>query len=204
MAFEHRQVWDPVTRSWHWLLAISVVTGWILGESRTFSTMQWHMYAGYCTGSLLMFRIAWGIWGPQPTRLRNLIPSRVEFLAYLGQFFRRSPSGSPGHSPTGAVATLVILLLLATQVISGLMSEDDGLFYSGPLASEVSSETVRSATRIHNLVAKGILVMVCLHLAVMVFYRIWKKENLVIAMVTGRKLVRSQPDPTPGYNQKNI
>ena len=58
--YENRQVWDAVTRLWHWLLAVTVISGWLLGYYRNFSIMQWHMYAGYTVGGLLVFRIVWG------------------------------------------------------------------------------------------------------------------------------------------------
>jgi len=51
----HRReaVRDPVTRLWHWVLAASVITGRLLGEFRTCSIMQGHIYCGYLTGALL-------------------------------------------------------------------------------------------------------------------------------------------------------
>jgi cytochrome b len=88
------------------------------------------------------------------------------------------------------MAVMVFLALLVTQVSTGLFSEDDGLFYEGPLASLVSSETTKSFTSIHNKNAKLILVMLVLHIGAVIFYHVWKKENLVKAMFTGRKLVR--------------
>ena len=83
-----------------------------------------------------------------------------------------------------------MLGMLAVQVSSGLFAEDDGLFYAGSLSDTVSSAAVLKATSIHNKVASMILVLVILHLGVMAYYYFWKKENLVIAMLTGKKLVR--------------
>ena len=184
-------VWSPTVRAWHWLLATSVIAGWMLGEFRTFSIMQWHFYAGYCTIGLLVFRIGLGFIGPDPVRFATLLRSLRHIGPYLKSLFRREPSGMAGHAPLGALASLVFLLLLIVQATSGLFSEDDGLFYEGPLSDLLSSDGVRTATSIHNNFAQALLVMFGLHLAAMLFYGLWKRENLVKPMLTGIKLVRS-------------
>ena len=183
-------VWDPVTRLWHWVLAASVLTGWALGEFRTFSIMQWHIYLGYLTGALLVFRYAWGWAGPTAVRHRTLLASLRGIPAYVRHIGRRQPSGVPGHNPVGALSVIAMVLALTAQVVTGLFSEDDALFHAGPLASEVSSDTVVMMTGYHNLFAKVVLALVVLHLAAIAFYLVWKRENLVAPMWHGRKWVK--------------
>lgn len=192
--YQYIPVWDSVTRSWHWLLVFTVISGWLLGEFRTFNMMQWHFYAGYCTGGLLLFRLYWGVAGPPPVRFSALIPTPRELMVYVRVLFRREPSGVAGHSPLGGVSVLIMLALLIVQVCTGLFSEDDSLFHEGPLSDTVSSAITRKATSLHNRNSNLLLIMFGLHLGVMVFYHIWKKENLVSAMLNGRKLVRSSED----------
>ncbi len=187
-------VWDGVTRTWHWLLALAVISGWLLGEFRTFNLVQWHFYAGYCTGGLLLFRILWGMVGPPPVRFAALVPRPRPLIAYLRALFRREPSGVAGHSPLGGLSVLVMLTLLVVQVCTGLFAEDDSLFHEGPLSDTISSATVRKVTSIHHQNSRLLLFMFGLHISVMVFYHVWKKENLVQAMLSGRKLVRVEPD----------
>ena len=188
--YRREAVWDPVTRLWHWALAASVIAGWSLGEFRTFSVMQWHIYLGYLTGCLLIFRYVWGFVGPAPIRHRTLFASLRGLPAYVRQLGRRRPSGTPGHNPLGALAVIAMLVALTAQALTGLFSEDDGLFFSGPLASEVSSDTVLLMTGYHNLFARVVLVLVALHVAAILFYLVWKRENLVRPMLDGRKWVR--------------
>ena len=196
--YRREAIWDPVTRLWHWALAASVIAGWSLGEFRTFSVMQWHIYLGYLTGCLLLFRYAWGFLGPEPIRHRTLFASLRGLPGYARQFGGRRPSGTPGHNPLGALSVIAMVLALTAQVLTGLFSEDDGLFFSGPLASEVSSDTVLLMTGYHNLFAKAVLVLVGLHVAAILFYLVWKRENLVLPMLNGRKWVRTRgSDSTP-------
>ena len=190
--YRREAVWDPVTRVWHWVLAASVITGWSLGEFRTFSIMQWHIYLGYLTGVLLVFRYVWGFAGPAPVRHRTLFASLRGIPAYVRRIGVRKPSGVPGHNPVGALSVIAMVLALTAQVVTGLFSEDDALFHSGPLASEVSSDIVVIMTGYHNLCAKVVLALVALHVAAIVYYHLWKRENLVAPMWHGRKWVKDR------------
>lgn len=184
------KIWDPVTRLWHWAIATSVIAGWCVGEFRSFSIIQWHFYLGYTTGGLLLFRYLWGFIGPAPVRYRTLFATLPGLLGYIRHSGNRKASGTPGHNPLGVLSIFAIVLALTLQVTTGLFSEDDGLFSAGPLSSEVSSSTVRLMTKFHDINAKVILGLVTLHVSAIVFYLIWKRENLITPMLSGWKWVR--------------
>ncbi len=183
-------IWDGVTRLWHWAFAFSVTAGWLLGRFRDFDTVQWHFYAGYLTGVLLVWRLLWGFVGPQPIRFSSLLRSLKGLPAYLRGFFSRQPSGSAGHNPLGVLSVFAMLGLLALQVGSGLFVEDDTLFAAGPLAYDIDTDLGKSLASLHRINAKFILLVLGLHLAAIVFYRVWKKEDLVTPMINGKKWVK--------------
>lgn len=185
------KIWDPVTRLWHWVLAIVVTTGWSLGEFMTFSTIDWHFYCGYTVLGLLAFRLLWGLVGPQSVRLGSLVPRPRALLAYLRHIPRRQPSGTPGHNPLGALSVLAMLLLLGAQAGSGLFVESDNFFESGPLASAVPEAVRDRMSWWHGVLSKGVLGLVAVHVFAIAFYWLWKKENLVWPMVTGWKWVKA-------------
>ena len=185
----YETVWSPIIRTWHWLLVVSVVSGWLLGEFRTFSVMQWHIYMGYTTGMLLLLRILIGFWGTGPVTFRAILSSTTQLKSYLPGILLREPSGAKGHNPLGAISVIVILLLLTAQVLTGLFAEDDALFFEGPLVALISDSIVRKMTYFHHLGARAVLIIVTIHISAILFYLIWKKENLISAMMTGRKLV---------------
>ncbi len=185
-----QKIWDPVTRLWHWVLALIVIINWAFGEFMSFDTIEWHFYLGYTLLGLLAFRILWGFIGPRPVRWKSLFPGPRDIVAYLGKISHREPSGSPGHNPIGSLSVLALLVALLGQGISGLFIESDDFFESGPLVAYVSEAMVNRMTWIHHLSAKVLLVLVILHLAAIVFYRVWKRENLVKAMIIGWKWVR--------------
>lgn len=188
--YTEERVWDLPTRLFHWSLVASVSTGWALGEFRTFSTVNYHFYLGYTTAGLIAFRLVWGFIGPPPARLSALFPNPTEVMRYLADLKNREPSALAGHSPLGSLAVLAILASLMVQVSTGLFAEDDSLFSEGPLSYLVSEKTVQFCNAIHDLNSKVLLGLVVLHVAALVFYLIWKRENLIHPMITGRKMVR--------------
>lgn len=187
---EHRKVWDLPTRLFHWALVVTFATGYYLGEFRDFSTINLHFYAGYTVGGLLVFRILYGLFGPREVRLSGLFPSPKRVFEYLRHITLRRPSGVAGHNPIGALSVLAMLLALAVQVVTGLCSEDDAVFSEGPLAKYLSSGMVVTMTGIHHTSSKVLLALIGLHVAAIVFYAVWKRENLVRPMITGWKRVR--------------
>ena len=190
MLLKRTLIWDGVTRLWHWSLVTSVVAGWLLGEFRDFDTIQWHFYFGYATAGLLVWRLIWGIAGPAPVRFNTLLASLRGIHGDLSRISLRTPSGIPGHNPIGVISIFTMLILLTVQAISGLFVEDDTLFTAGPLAYGISSELRSTLKSVHHLNAKLLLLFVALHLGAMIFYRLWKKEDLVTPMITGIKWVK--------------
>ncbi len=188
--YKQQKIWDPVTRLWHWILAIAVSITWVLGEYMEFTTIQWHFFSGYLVGGLLVFRIFWGTIGPQPIRLKQLAQHPSEIVTYTKRIFHRSPSGTPGHNPIGSASVIVMLVLLAVQVISGMFNESDDFFESAPLAAYVTQDIINRMSWIHSWCSKFVLIVVCLHIAAILFYLIWKKENLVRPMISGWKWVK--------------
>lgn len=187
-----KKIWDPVTRLWHWILAIVVITNWLLGEFMSFDTIRWHFYLGYTLLGLIAFRFLWGFVGPTPIRWHSLWPRPVAVLSYLRSLSSRKPSATAGHNPVGALSVLAILLVLTGQAVSGLFIESDDFFESAPLVGYVSESISNSMTWWHHFLSNVLLALIILHLLAILFYRIWKREDLVRPMITGWKWVSSE------------
>jgi cytochrome b len=92
-----------------------------------------------------------------------------------------------GHNPLGAFSVFALLLVLAAQVASGSMSDDE-IAWFGPMAQFVSGATVHLATVYHKGWGKFLLIaLVAMHLLAVLFYVFIKREPLVRAMVGGDK-----------------
>ncbi|MFC3630041.1 cytochrome b/b6 domain-containing protein [Paracoccus angustae] len=186
----HRErIWDPALRAFHWTLAALVIANWLLGKIGP-TDMTLHFWLGYAVIALLLFRLVWGFVGPAPARFAQFVRGPRAVLAYAREMIRPRPTHWPGHSPVGALAVLAMLAVLIGQVTTGLFADPDDYINVGPLASQVSSATSRAALRWHHRGADLILILVLLHWAAVLFYRLWKREDLVRPMITGWKWVR--------------
>jgi len=183
------RLWDPLLRAFHWLLAFFVIVAWGLGKFGP-DKMTLHFWCGYVVAGLLVFRLVWGFVGPEPARFSHFLRGPGAIAGYMRGMFLREPSYWPGHNPLGALSVIAMLAALAAQVTTGLIADPDDYINVGPLASYVGSATRSNAVGWHSLGANLVLVLVLLHVAVILFYRFWKREDLVRPMITGRKQVR--------------
>lgn len=190
---ERVRIWDPLLRGFHWLLATLVITNWLLGQFGP-NNMWLHFWLGYTILGLLIFRIIWGFVGPEPARFSSFLRGPSAVIHYARHMFSREPSFWPGHNPLGALSVIAMLAVLATQVTTGLISDPEDFVNVGPLASKVSHDTATGAVGLHHLGATLILILVLLHVSVILFYRFWKREDLIGPMINGRKQVREDLD----------
>lgn len=180
------RVWDLPTRLFHWLLAASVI-GLIVTGSVGGNWMNWHLRLGYAVLALLLFRLAWGFIGGHWSRFTRFLYAPSSLVAYLRG--RGHPEHTVGHTPLGALSVFALLLILAAQVGTGLMSDDEIAFF-GPLVRFVSGETVSMATDYHKDIGKVIVfALVGLHVVAIAYYKWMKKQSLVRPMVVGDKQV---------------
>jgi cytochrome b len=95
----------------------------------------------------------------------------------------------------GALAIVAMTAVLAAQVTTGLISDPDDFINVGPLASSVAPEIRSAAVGWHHLGATTVLALVALHIGFVLFYYLWKHENLIRPMLNGWKLVRKDSNP---------
>jgi cytochrome b len=79
-----------------------------------------------------------------------------------------------------------MLALVLAQTASGLFATD-GDFYSGPLNDLISARAGNQVTEFHELNFNVLLLVIIVHIAAAFFYLLFKHENLIAAMITGRK-----------------
>ena len=180
------RVWDLPTRAFHWLLAAAVV-GLVISGKIGGGAMVWHFRLGLLVMGLLLFRLLWGLVGGHWSRFVRFAYGPGALLRYLRGQSRPDEHHEVGHSPLGALSVFALLALLAVQVGTGLVADDE-ISNVGPLNRYVSGATAASATAWHKDYGQAVLiVLVLLHVAAIVFYRVRKGRNLVGPMITGDK-----------------
>ena len=178
-----RRVWDVPTRVGHWLLVVLLGTCWWTAEN---GEMQYHRYAGYAIVGVLAFRLYWGFFGSTTARFAHFIRGPRQTWAYVRALFAHAKAPAPpGHNPLGAWSTVVLLLLLVTQVGLGLFTVDVDGIESGPLSLFVSFDAGRQAASWHERIFDALLVFVSLHVAAVLFYWLARGQNLIARMFHG-------------------
>jgi cytochrome b len=187
-----QRIWDLPIRLFHWSLVgaiiFAVVTGKVGGN-----WIEWHGRSGLFILGLIIFRVIWGFVGSPTARFANFMRGPRAIKAYL-----KGEWQGVGHNPLGALAVLALLGLIAIQVFSGLFANDD-IAFAGPLAPLVSTELSGQITGAHVWLFNGLLAVVVLHVAAIVFYARVKKTNLVLPMVTGYQALNKETPLVPQH-----
>jgi len=164
-------VWDMPTRIFHWMLALSFAGAFLTAESERWRDI--HVLFGYTVLGLIAFRLVWGFVGTRYVRFAVLMRCSAYVIHYLVRLIRGHAWHPVGHNPAGAVA---ILLLLVLGIVSGV---------SGwAVYEEIGGDWVEE---LHEFVSNVMLVVVLVHIAGVLVVSYLQGENLIVAMITGRK-----------------
>ncbi len=180
------RVWDRFIRLFHWSLVIIVSIALFTG----FLAPEWwldiHIFAGYGLAVLLIFRIAWGFGGSAYARFSSFLFGLPEVIAHLRSVFQGRPTHYSGHNPAGAWMIFGLLVILSALVITGLIVQG-GQEKQGMLAGIVTYGSGALAGEVHEFLAILLIVGICGHICGVLAESLLSGENLVRAMITGKK-----------------
>ncbi len=164
-------IWDMPTRVFHWALAISFAGAMITQDMERLRLV--HITFGYTMLGLVGFRLIWGMIGTRYARFSSFVPSPKKVFAYIRSLFSRQPMHTLGHNPIGALGIMAMLSLVIGTAVSGILLEAE-------IAEELFEE-------LHEGLANGLLVVVGIHIAGVIFSSLAHKENLIGPMFSGFK-----------------
>lgn len=178
---QHRiRIWDWPVRVFHWAMVLVVaaaITTALVGGN----WMDIHGQLGVALCGLLGFRLAWGVIGTRTARFAYFVRGPSAIREYLQGRWQ-----GIGHNPLGALSVLVLLGLFGFQAASGLFTNDD-IAFNGPLRTLVDKATSDRITGIHHDMLWWLVALIVLHIGAVLYYRMFKKEDLLTPMIRGWK-----------------
>lgn len=175
-------VWDPYIRLFHWLLAAAFTVSWLTQEE----SYNLHLQAGYTTLGLVCFRVLWGIAGPKYARFTDFIYSPSTVYVYIKSLTNGTARRFIGHNPAAGIMIMMMLLCLLTVTISGI-ALDGAENWSGPMANMGLFHYTGLIQSIHVISTDLLLFLIGLHLLGVLHTSLTHGENLVRAMINGKK-----------------
>ena len=164
-------VWDWPLRLWHWSLAALVVIAWV--TPNIYDGL--HQFAGYAVIALLAFRLLWGFVGTRHSRF-DKVGLRLRAAPNYLRNLRRGETGRYlGLNPAGVALLVAMLGLLAISTVSGAMQVTVRFF------------GVWWIEDTHTYSSHAVIVLAGLHVLGTLLMSMLQRENLVRAMLTGRK-----------------
>ena len=137
-------VWDRTTRWFHWInflcvLALTVLGLTILNEKSFGVSAEGkvllktlHVYVGYVFAINIAWRIVWAFIGNRHARWRAFLPLGHGYGSALREYVRGFVRGKApsylGHNPLARIMVSFLLLVLATQAITGLVLAGTDLY----------------------------------------------------------------------------
>jgi cytochrome b len=166
-------VWDWIVRVGHWLFALTMLFAWLTRHRPG----PWHEWIGYASLAIIGMRVVWGWRASGYARFAEFVRGPRETLAYARALVGGREPRTVGHNPLGG---WMIVALLVTATIVGA---------SGWLYTTDRFWGVEWVESVHRRFTTALWVLVGFHVAGVLYASLRHRENLVAAMLHGRKVV---------------
>jgi cytochrome b len=164
-------VWGALVRVLHWSLVLTVAAAWLTRHSPG----RWHEWLGYGTLAIVGARIAWGFLGSGHARFADFVRSFPATVRYARAVLARREARYLGHNPLGGWMVIALLSMLTLVGFTGWLYTTDR-FWGVPWVEAL-----------HSTLSDVLFGFVALHILGVVFTSVRHRENLVAAMLHGRK-----------------
>jgi len=172
------RVWDRTVRVLHWALVGAVALA-------ALTLVVWvgaHQGAGYAALAIVALRVLWGGVGSRYARLRQFVRAPRATLRYALAVARGREPRYLGHNPLGGWMIVALMCCISGLALTGWLYTTDA-FWGDELVE-----------RVHRALAWTLLGLVVLHVGGVLITSLRQHENLVRAMLDGRKRAPSEDD----------
>lgn len=171
-------VWSLGIRALHWALALSMITSFATHEGGGWL----HEWTGYVALAVAAVRVILGFAGQGRWRFSGFVRGAATTWNYARAVVGHSEARYLGHNPLGG---WMVLALLADAIATGL---------TGWLYTTDRFWGMQWLEELHGVLGQALIPLLLLHVAGAIFTSWRHRENLVAAMVHGRKPVARRSD----------
>jgi len=172
------RVWDPFLRLFHWSLVAGMAAAWFTSSIRG----EAHQWIGLAVAALVGLRLIWGFAGKGYARFSSFVRSPLVVARYLIDILRGSERRYLGHNPAGGAMIVALILCILGTCLTGWLMTTDAWY----------GEDKMQFT--HSAFAYSVVGLVVVHLGGVILASIRHKENLVAAMINGKKRAPGEGD----------
>jgi len=173
------KVWDAFVRIAHWSLVIAVAGAWLTEDAGAI-----HEWLGYATLAIVSARIAWGAVGSRYARFAQFVRSPKGTIEYGRQVLAHTAPRYVGHNPLGAYMIVALIVMVILTAVTGWLYTTDRFW------------GVEWMEDLHEGLATTLLWLIGFHVGGALFSSLYHRENLVAAMISGRKRAAEPRDVT--------
>ena len=164
-------VWDLAVRVLHWSLVLTVAAAWLTRHSPG----RWHEWLGYATLAIVMARVTWGFRGSRYARFADFVRPLSVTAAYGRDVVAGREARFIGHNPLGGWMVLALLTMVALVGFTGWLYTTDRFW------------GIAWVEDLHKALSDVLFAFVALHILGVLFTSRRHREDLVAAMLHGRK-----------------
>lgn len=166
------KVWDLFIRVCHWSLVTIVVSNlWINEEGD-----PWHNWLGYAACGLIFLRFIWGFIGGPHVRWSAFFPTTKRLKEFFPLFIKGKEPRQLTHNPIAAIGMISMLILVILLGVTGYMMEEIDVFFGEDWVEEA-----------HSYLSNILLAFMIIHVLGVLLASFRHRENLILAMFTGKK-----------------
>ena len=169
------KVWDLLVRIGHWTIVAGVITAW-------FTRGKWHEWIGYAVLAVIAVRVIWGWAGSRYARFAQFMRSPADTIRYGKQILAHQEPRHLGHNPLGGWMILALLITLFGICGSGWLYTTDRFW------------GVAWVEHLHEGLTNFLFGLAALHIGGVIFSSLRHHENLLAAMIHGRKRAPDRGD----------
>jgi cytochrome b len=118
MATETDRVFSPLVRIGHWGGALAFLVAYVTAGR----PLSLHANVGYALAAYGLWRLVWGVVGPQRSRFGDLLSSPRAYIEDLSGLLRARPVHHVGLGPIGSLIAVAMLISIVLASGAGLVT----------------------------------------------------------------------------------